>query len=77
MSPAEKAARNFTRTRGKTAFRLFIQMLCEQKSGADIGKQFGVSRERVRQWKEIFGSTVSIYQPHAEVIRVIGGGNEH
>jgi hypothetical protein len=52
-------------------------MLCEQKSGADIGKQFGVSRERVRQWKEIFGSTVSIYQPHAEVIRVIGGGNEH
>jgi len=77
MSPAEKAARNFTKTRGKAAFRLFMQMLCDQKTGADIGKQFGVSRERVRQWKDIFGTTVTLYQPHADVLRVIGGQHGH
>jgi hypothetical protein len=45
-------------------------MLEEQKSGQEIGKAIGVSRERVRQWKDAFGRTICTYSVHPEVRRL-------
>jgi hypothetical protein len=32
-----------------------------------------VSRERVRQWKNTFGTVVTLYQVHPEVLSVLEG----
>jgi hypothetical protein len=45
-------------------------MLEQQQSGQEIGKVLGVSRERVRQWKDTFGQTVSVYSVHPHVRRL-------
>ncbi len=63
----QKIARNFMKTRGKSAFRTLIRALEEQRSGQEIGELLGVSRERVRQWRDTFGQTVSYYQVYPEV----------
>ena len=63
----ERVARNFIKTYGKQRFRRLIDCFSAQKSGQCIANEFGVSRERVRQWKDIFGTTITFYQVHPEV----------
>ena len=69
MSSEEKIARNFIKARGRTMFRLLLTMLERQESGQEIGKALGVSRERVRQWKDAFGQTH--YSIHPDVRRLV------
>lgn len=70
MSSQERVARNFIRARGRANFRLLLSMLEEQKSGQEIGQVIGVTRERVRRWKDTFGSTICTYSVHPEVRRL-------
>jgi hypothetical protein len=70
MSSEEKIARNFIKARGRTMFRLLLTLLERQESGQEIGKAIGVSRERVRQWKDAFGQTVCHYSIHPDVRRL-------
>ena len=70
MSSQERVARNFIKSRGRSMFSLLLSMLEEQKSGQEIGKAIGVSRERVRQWKDAFGRTVCTYSVHPVVRRL-------
>lgn len=69
MKPASstRVARNFIRNRGKKSFRSLLLALENQQSGQVIADQFGVSRERVRQWRNQFGQTISMYRVHADV----------
>ncbi len=69
MRGAEKAARNFIRSRGKATFRLLVELLKEGRSGQEIGNRIGVSRERVRQWRDLFGQTITLYQPYPETLK--------
>ena len=66
----ERVARNFIRTYGRTRFRRLIEALAAGESGQTIANEFGVSRERVRQWKNTFGSVITLYQLHPEVERI-------
>jgi hypothetical protein len=59
----QRVAANFIKKRGKEKFLLLIKMLEDQVSGEFIAQEFSVSRERVRQWKELFGQTVSTFWP--------------
>lgn len=62
-----RPARNFVKNHGKAAFRYLLASLEEQRSGAEIASRLKVSRERVRQWKNLFGITVTTYIIHSEI----------
>lgn len=63
----ERMARNFIKSRGREAFRTLLDLLEKQESGQVIGDALGVSRERVRQWRNAFGQTVTLYRVFPEV----------
>ena len=67
----QKVARNFIKTYGRSRFRELLSSLAEGKSGQLIANDFGVSRERVRQWKNTFGDMVTIYQLHPEIEKIL------
>ena len=48
-----------------------LEALARAESGQIIADEFGVSRERVRQWKNTFGQVLTLYQVHAEVQSVL------
>ncbi len=67
----ERVARNFIKRYGNKQFHRLLQLLQEGESGQVIADQFGVSRERVRQWKNTFGQSYSLYQVHSDVERIL------
>ncbi len=67
----ERVARNFIRTYGRRRFRRLLEALASGESGQQIADEFGVSRERVRQWKNTFGTVITLYQLHPEVERIL------
>ena len=67
----QKVARNFIKSYGRGKFRDLLSGLAQGKSGQVIADDFGVSRERVRQWKNTFGDMVTIYQLHPEIEKIL------
>jgi len=67
----ERMARNFIKNRGRAKFRTLLDLLEKQESGQVIGDTLGVSRERVRQWRNAFGQTVTLYRVFPEVQRCL------
>jgi hypothetical protein len=63
----QRIVNNFVATYGTEALKLLIRDLSTNVSGATTARRMGVSRERVRQWKESFGDSVTYYQMHPEV----------
>jgi hypothetical protein len=67
----ERVARNFIKSYGRTRFRELLQALARGESGQRIADGFGVSRERVRQWKNTFGEVITHYRVYPEVDRIL------
>lgn len=67
----ERVARNFIKTYGRARFRRLLDALAQSESGQAVAEEFGVSRERVRQWKNAFGTVITMYQLHPEVERIL------
>jgi hypothetical protein len=67
----ERVARNFIKTYGRARFRRLLEALANSESGQTVADEFGVSRERVRQWKNTFGTVITMYQVHPEVERLL------
>lgn len=67
----QRVARNFIRTYGRTRFRRLLDALAQTESGQVIADEFGVSRERVRQWKNTFGEVLTYYRLYPEVERIL------
>lgn len=53
--------------------RDLVQSLMLDHPLSAIAVEFGVSQERVRQWKSSLGYSVSVYQVHPEVQEVLVG----
>ena len=70
------AAQNFIKRYGSDSFLRLIHLFGEGTSGEIIAKEFQVSRERIRQWRNIFGYNVSFYQVHPEVKHLMQLHNE-
>ena len=67
----ERVARNFIKSYGRTKFRVLLENLAAGESGQKIADEFGVSRERVRQWKNTFGEVITHYRVFPEVDRIL------
>lgn len=67
----ERVARNFVKSYGRTRFRRLLEALANSESGQTLADEFGVSRERIRQWKNTFGTVITVYQVHPEVERLL------
>jgi hypothetical protein len=67
----ERIARNFVKRYGAERFRRLLVALADGESGQAIAEEFDVSRERVRQWKNTFGTVLTLYQVHPDVQRVL------
>ena len=66
----ERVAQNFVKRYGPDRFRELLDALGSGQSGQVIAESFDVSRERVRQWKNTFGTVVTLYQVHPEILSV-------
>ncbi|MEC7988019.1 MAG: hypothetical protein VX278_22820 [Myxococcota bacterium] len=63
----QRIARNFIRSYGKLKFKRLLDALRNGESGQIIANEFKVSRERVRQWKNIFGQIVTYYRVYPDI----------
>lgn len=66
-----RVAKNFINQYGKTQFHDLLSDLEKGLSGAAIARNLGVSRERVRQWKNSFGVEEFVFYPSETVVRVL------
>lgn len=64
-------ARNFISTYGDERFAWLLDQFEKGASGTAIAKELGVTRERVRQWRNAFGTTVHSYFVHVETQRIL------
>lgn len=60
-------AKNFINQYGKAKFKRFIKLLKDGGSGEQIAEEYGVSRERVRQWKNAFGNVTQSYDVSPDI----------
>jgi len=63
----ERIARNFVDRYGRKRLAELLTALGNGESGQAIAESFQVSRERVRQWKNTFGTVVTLYQVYPEI----------
>lgn len=59
--------RNLKRKYGVRRVRELLRRFSEPNAGQLIADEFGVSRERVRQWRNMLGRTITVFQPYGEV----------
>jgi len=71
VNPATVAA-NFIHQYGKARFKRFLKLVQQNTSGEEIATEFGVSRERVRQWKNAFGNVIQSYDVNPDILKLAG-----
>lgn len=75
MTSPERVARNVIRQHGKAALVSLIKGFHEGRTLDSLGKELGVTRERVRQWKlALVTETVTIQVP-TEVVACLAEGS--
>lgn len=62
---------NFIGKYGIDKLEWFLEQINIGTSGQVIADELGVSRERVRQWKNAFGAVVTFYQVDPTVLDTI------
>ena len=59
---------NFIKKYGRAQFKLLIKMFLQGDNNQQIGDYFGVTRERVRHWKNNFGITQVVYTTMSKIL---------
>ncbi len=67
MTPVGRAAHNFIQKYGKHALRqMILDFECDVPH-SEIGRRLSVTRERVRQWQNLFGKKTTGYMIHPDI----------
>lgn len=72
-----RIARNIIKNHGFEKFMQLIEMYKRGVSGPNIAKEFGVTRQRVNQWKQRLGTSTEIYNVSPDVEMLIHGTISH
>lgn len=66
----KKIVDNLIKKHGLDRFMLLMEMFVQGKTNAEIGKEFSITRERVRQLKKLLTTTVQVVNPvdHADLV---------
>ena len=72
-----RVARNIINKHGFDKFMLLINLYKQGVSGAKIAKEFGVTRQRVNQWKQKLGTSTTIFNVSGDVELLIHGTIAH
>lgn len=72
----DRMVRFFVKRRGRAALNRFLDLCSENKSGQQIADEFGVTRQRVQQWRDAFGQTVHAYSIHSDILAMLGEKGE-
>lgn len=67
----QRVAGNFIANHGRDGLRRLLILFQQGVSGQVIADEFGVSRERVRQWRNAFGRVITHYQVHTDVAALL------
>lgn len=70
MTHAERVSRNFIKKRGQESYHRLLHLLRSQAEGPAMAAEFGVTRQRVHQWKNALGVTITFYRVHPEIQRI-------
>lgn len=74
MASSAQIAANFIERYGRDRLRWLLHAFARGESGQVIADDLGVSRERVRYWRNTFGASITVYQVHAEVEQSLDAG---
>lgn len=67
-----RVAENIIQTHGRSEFRRLVKMFRDGERGPKIAAVFGVTRQRVHQWKQQLGELQCTYIPHRDVTDLLG-----
>jgi hypothetical protein len=73
MSDLERKLDHFVRRYGAEQLAWLLDAFARGESGQVIADHLSVTRERVRQWKNTFGRSITVYQVYPEVSRRVAG----
>jgi hypothetical protein len=76
MTPPEKVAENLIRKYGEDAFHNLLGRFKTNDNNQEIATAFTVSRERVRQWKNVLGRTIVLYEVTPSISHLLGETHE-
>lgn len=68
---ALKVAQNVIKRYGVERFLKLIEAFHENTPGAEICAEFGVTRQRVQQWKQTLGTQHVMYELDADVAALV------
>ena len=69
-----RPVQNFIKKYGRAQFKMLIKMFLQGDNNQQIGDYFGVTRERVRHWKNNFGITQVVYTLNDDVKNIMDEG---
>lgn len=71
QTSTEALARNFVDNYGHDRLRWMVDQLIAGASYSEIGRELGVSRQRVQQWSEAFGVRVQTFLLYPDLDSVL------
>lgn len=71
LTPAQRTAENIAAHYGIDALAELVQGLTEDKPVPDLARRFGVSRQRVYQWKHALGVEVRSWTPRPDILTLL------
>jgi hypothetical protein len=74
MASSAQIAANFIDRYGPDRLRWLLDAFARGESGQAIADELGVSRERVRYWRNTFGASITVYRVHTEVEQALDRG---
>lgn len=73
-SPA-RVARNLVRQYGRAGLRRLVDAWQQGVSDTSLAAGYGVSHQRVQQWRTALGVRTSAWRPHADMARLAQEGD--